>query len=189
MSFIIAAFIGISLAAPFFVIELYGIDHNSGFRALLWRDAIQTIVETNGVGVGYGTEYIKNDFYALANDWYLTAEDSDDRLSIGTHSSLYDVAFRTGILGVLLIGLWFSGLLRVCFDRSNFSPAMHKMNVFAGCMLVVINTVNMGLTTVNFLMSTALYAAWLVMSAQSAKERGSSRGMRPGRRRKQPIPI
>lgn len=95
-----AAVFGFVLIAPMFFIELNRVDDNTGIRALFWHDAIEAVTSTGGVGVGFGTEYIRNDFSAIrAGSWAITGEDEANRLFISTHSGFYDVFLRMGILG------------------------------------------------------------------------------------------
>lgn len=143
-------------SAQIYFRELIYIDPNSSFRGLVWRDSTQILKDTMGFGVGYGTEYIKNDFRAIDStfDRYI-AETAGDRLFIGTHSSLYDVAIRTGLIGVLL---FFTGLVQELKGKINNQRLANLRITLVGSMLFN-NLFNMGLASINVTMGTGLFLA------------------------------
>ena len=155
-----AALTALLVIAPYYVKSLYMLDHNTGFRALLWSDASKAFLESRGIGVGYGTEYVSNDFGAFdIGAWKITQEDASNRLLIGTHSTFYDILMRTGIIGITSFGYWFVSIMRTSLDSKTSDG---RMNAFACVLLLLINSVNMGVTSVNFMLGTCLCAGWLL---------------------------
>lgn len=146
-------------ASQAFVLQLYQYDPNSSFRALIWRDSSTAVLNTYGFGVGYGTEYIRNDFRAIPADFdRLVEESATDRLFVGTHSSVYDVAMRVGIIGfiLLLAGLWRSTAGRITDER------YRRLYMAILGSLVVNNTFNMGLASINITFGAGLFFAVLL---------------------------
>ena len=142
--------------APSFAPTIYNSDNNAGVRAIMWRDAIIAVSDTNGVGVGFGTEYITNEFGEVAGpDWQLMPERDPTRLFISTHSAFYDVLLRLGVLGAALLFLWlgrYAVLTRKIPDHSAraaaslavlvyaslaFNPALISVNIFLGVAFVL----------------------------------------------------
>lgn len=178
-----AASIGFLLISQAFVLPLYQYDPNSSFRALIWRDSTAAIMDTYGIGVGYGTEYIRNDFRAIPADFKrYVAESAADRLFVGTHSSVYDVTMRVGVLGFILLlgGIWLS--LRGKVTNTRFRNLYFS---FLGG-LIVNNTFNMGLASINITLGAGLFLA-IVMVVRDLSREGrqqvSRGGKMPGRRR------
>jgi hypothetical protein len=155
--------IGIAIAgltfiatAQVFFREMIYIDPNSSFRGLVWRDSTQILKDTVGFGVGYGTEYIKNDFRGINAEFNRYVEEgASDRLFIGTHSSLYDVAIRTGLLGILLLLIGFIRELRGYVQDQRLANL--RIALVGG--LIFNNFFNMGLASINVTMGTALFFA------------------------------
>ncbi|RCK31765.1 hypothetical protein TH19_20305 [Thalassospira profundimaris] len=155
------ALIGISIAltaflliAPIYPYELYVIDDNSGVRAVMWRDVWRLLSDSNGLGVGFGTEYITNQFYALTTANWGLENYHEDFLYIGTHSTIYDMSLRLGIPGLFLFLVW---LLPIVFSRRNIpTGSEHSMFWTAGCIFIIMNTVNVGIYSINFLFSSAI---------------------------------
>lgn len=153
-SLAILAFI---LVAPLLIASLKSLDHNSAVRAILWRDTQEALVETNGIGVGYGTEFIKNRFEEIMPwGWHIGAGPSD--MFVATHSAFYDILLREGVIGLTLFAWWFFGYLLV--PRS-YSLANVRLASAVGFLLVINNTVNVGLSSVAFLFGSAATIALL----------------------------
>jgi len=173
--FIICAIIGIGMTiAPYYASELYKIDSSSGFRAVLWGDARDAFFETNFIGVGFGTEYIRNEFGASEYTSYkVTGDDSDKRLLIGTHNSIFDVALRMGLPGLaaLIYMSWKILDRRKVINREN-DDIYYTIVTF----LLLNNSLNMGVAAPNFMLSTALGAGWLLASNTQASDVNSLRG-------------
>ena len=152
------AVVALVVLAPLYPYELYTLDENTGVRAVFWAHAQIAMFDTAGLGVGYGTEYIKNDFYAIMRDsWEVVDEYSQNRIYIGTHSTLYDVGMRTGIVGLVLFLRWYIFVF--------FPPNIARMSgmpplFFAtGVAALVINSINVGVASINYVFGTALCVA------------------------------
>ncbi len=98
--------IAVLLIAKEFPLEVYQLDANSGVRAVMWRDATAAVIQTNGLGVGFGTEYISNQFNSIARDWVLLDQRDPTRMFVSTHSAFYDAALRMGLGGLVLFLAW-----------------------------------------------------------------------------------
>jgi hypothetical protein len=143
------------LVAKEFPLQVYQLDSNSGVRAVMWRDAAAAVAETNGLGVGFGTEYISNKFDSIARGWRLMDERDPTRMFVSTHSAFYDAALRTGIGGLLLFLAWMgryaivgrkavgtavpiSGSLAILmFFSLALNPALVSTNIYIGLSAVL----------------------------------------------------
>ncbi|MCW5726922.1 O-antigen ligase family protein [Parvibaculum sp.] len=152
----LAAFLAI---APLFPRELHQLDANSGVRAVLWGDVWRLIADTKGLGVGFGTEYITNQFYLLKGaDWGLENFHSD-YLFIGTHSTFYDMLLRVGIVGFGLFLHWF---LTVIFSQKSMPQKNAGIMFYAAALIFVVsNAVNVGIYSINFLFGCAMVLGFM----------------------------
>lgn len=145
--------------APFFAVQLHPIDHNTAVRAILWRDVLQATADTFGLGVGYGTEYIRHRFEEIM-PWGWTIGTGPNDIFVATHSSFYDVLLREGVIGLLLFSFWFFHAIRI--------PARATLQEkrFAACvvtLLVVNSAVNVGLSSISYLFGSAFAVALLAV--------------------------
>lgn len=152
--------------APAYRTTLYDADHNSGVRALFWHDAQAAVRDTYGAGVGYGTEYIRNDFHELgAKSWTLTSERADNRLYVSTHSTFYDIALRTGILGLVLF-LW--QLFSMALSLRSRAAAAGLAIFFIGC------AVTPAMTAVDTQVGLSALLAWIYLCNAKGRRNGRS---------------
>lgn len=147
--------------APFFYSELFDLDGNTGVRAIFWRDVQLALVQTHGIGVGYGTEWITNWFGDVGRlTWYLTPEDADDRLFISNHSAFYDISLRLGVLGLTAF-LW----SMVSMVKSSGS----KLAAPACGMALVSAAFVPALTAVDTQFAMSLLFAWVLVERDVAR--------------------
>ena len=121
------------------------LDENTKVRLVLWIDAISALYDTYGFGVGFGTEWIKNEFYQIkSSSWVLFEFSNFNRMiNTTTHSSFSDIYFRIGIIGFILFLNWF---------KKFFQTKMNKNNLYGSSMIIIILSfsTNPGLFSVNF---------------------------------------
>lgn len=159
--------------APAYYVELHLFDPNTGIRALFWYDTIVAVKETFGIGVGFGTEYISNDFSTIKDGgWTVISESGAGRLFVGTHSALYDVFLRTGVLGLLMFYSWFA---RQVYPPRSIKGLDAKIFSSIATLLIITSLVNVSFTSMNFLFGTAMCLAVLVAYRKEAILRQSTR--------------
>ena len=78
------------------------IDPNIGVRIFMWNDSIKAFVDTNGIGIGFGTEYITN-FYPYSNQLHIQTYLREGHQYIGNHSAFFSVLMRMGLIGLLAL--------------------------------------------------------------------------------------
>ncbi|MFC1458482.1 hypothetical protein ACETIH_17610 [Microvirga arabica] len=106
IAFVIIYAIGIS-----YVPQALAADPNSGIRLAFVADAISSVIDTYGVGIGYGTESVRfvyrfagmPDFHFLPDPTALSEQQLLPLLSTGVHNSFVQAMLRTGILGFSLL--------------------------------------------------------------------------------------
>lgn len=154
---IVASLAIFSVLAPLFPLQLLSLDANSGVRAFFWRDGLELAAQSHFIGIGLGTELVRNYYPSLPFDWRLVDDGSGQLIFIGLHSSFYQALVRVGMAGLLLLGL---GCWRLCaLARQNARPALAWM---ALCTLLTSLTVNPSLDSANFMFANALMIAWLL---------------------------
>lgn len=159
------------MIAPFFAVQLHAIDHNTGVRAILWRDTIQATIDTYGFGVGYGTEFIRHRFEEIM-PWGWTIGTGPNDVFVATHSSFYDVLLREGLIGVLLFSVWFFHAIRMP------SQGSVRQLQFAACvaaLLIINSAVNVGLSSISYLFGSAFAVALLATHRERLGEQGATK--------------
>jgi len=170
----IGVFIGslvFSLISPFYFDAIFDLDGNAGVRAIFWRDTQVALLQSYGIGVGYGTEWITNWFGDVGRlEWNLTPEWADDRLFIPNHNFLYDIALRLGVPGLIFALTWFWTLA-----RQPQSGAMGPMTVF----FVVSASVTPAMTAVDTQIGISMLLAWLLVEIRMVEDRAPSSSAAP----------
>jgi hypothetical protein len=150
----------LGLRDPLWVFE---IDHNSGWRLAWWNDALAATVQTGGIGVGFGTESLMNEYAAiLQRDSY--HKEDETFLLISTHSAIFDTTFRTGVVGLLLLCL----ILSRCFPHPSIPPLAraHCCAMFA--VLIVCLHSNLGLQSPMYALGVAICIGYLQSERRKA---------------------
>lgn len=80
---------------------LFAIDQNLTVRLVLLKDAISGLIESSLVGVGFGSEAIKN-YYLLFDNPIFRDEEDVGFIHLAHHNSFATIAFRLGAAGLLL---------------------------------------------------------------------------------------
>jgi O-antigen ligase len=114
-----ARMVVIALAAALTLIYAVGIGHvpemmltnpNSGIRLAFVADALSSVMDTHGIGIGFGTESVRwryhfpnmADFTFLPDPTSITPERLLEVLSTGVHNSFVQALLRMGVPGFLL---------------------------------------------------------------------------------------
>ncbi|WP_188053219.1 hypothetical protein [Sphingosinithalassobacter sp. CS137] len=154
------ALMAFQLISPFYYDAIYTLDGNSGVRTIFWRDAQLAVMQSHGLGVGFGTEYITNWFGDVGRiSWGLTTEDADNRLFISTHSTFYDFALRMGVLGAGGFALWMFSVVR---------GAVTPTAVPTAALLVISCAVTPAMTAIDTQIGISMLLAWLLVERKAA---------------------
>lgn len=94
-----------------FVPQTFALDPNSGIRLAFISDAIASVADTYGIGVGFGKESVRwryeipgfVDFTFLPDTRNITHARMLEILSTGIHNSFFQALLRTGVVGFILI--------------------------------------------------------------------------------------
>jgi O-antigen ligase len=157
----IAAATLVGLQDPLWIFQ---IDPNTGWRLAWWNDVLAATVQTNGIGVGFGTESLRNEYSSvLLRDTY--REEAADFLFVGTHSAFFDTMFRMGIPGFLLL----------CFVIVRcFPPSYMSLSVRAHCgamfaILILCLHSNLGLQSPMYSLGVAMCIGYLQAERHKAR--------------------
>ena len=139
-----------------YVQNVWNIDPNTGWRLAFWHDSIAAVWQTHGVGVGFGTEAIRNFYPELMRDLF-RSDANDDFLLIGTHNAFSDVGFRLGLvgLGLFLIVIYQS----VPSQEIKFGRAWHANFIFV--MLFTCLYLNVALQSPTYSIGVAILLGYL----------------------------
>jgi|GEM_PF-6360094 len=103
-----AALVAVSLVLAIDPYAVWTIDYNTGVRLFFWRDAMAAVVQTFGIGVGFGKEAVTNYIPILdRTDFIALNEEAVRFLYLSTHNSFVAMFFRLGLVGGLLFALCF----------------------------------------------------------------------------------
>ena len=143
------------------------VDVNTGWRLEYWADEATAIVDTYGMGIGFGTTYASYEFsepqsemiYNTENGFYgpRPFSQNDDYTKeerpfvTASHNSFVSVAFRQGILGlVLLVGSLVVVWKKIFYYEGFESGAI----IFAFCGSILLISTNVGLESPMYLLPT-----------------------------------
>lgn len=162
------------ILAPVYAAELWDIDRNAAVRAIMWRDAVDAMIQSNGLGVGFGTEYIRNQFYALGvGDWQVVAEGADSRLYLSSHSAIYDMAVRLGLPGIILATGW---ICSIALAPRGLSVIGRKTYAAMSCCFIIFAAFNPVLNSFNIIFGGAMMLAWMqIIALESRAARSAER--------------
>ena len=152
--FIFVLFTFVAMQVP----ELfYEYDPNTGVRAVFWNDVLESTFDTLGIGVGFGTEFLREVFYIGVHDVVIL--DVDDSLAAfmntGTHNLFFDILFRLGVLGLGSF-LFFFYSVSAYLWKEKADP----YDYWIFCVLFLTLFVNVALS-VAFVFGTSFLFAWL----------------------------
>jgi hypothetical protein len=108
---VITALISAYAVAMYAAPQLMRLDPNDGLRAVMMRDAISSVWDTDGIGIGYGKESVKARYsvpgmpdFTFLPDWNtMTRERLLEALSSSVENSYIMTLLRTGIFGFALL--------------------------------------------------------------------------------------
>lgn len=144
-------------------LSVFEIDANTGWRLAWWRDALEATAQTWGIGTGFGTESIRNEYAdLLQRDQY--REEEGTFLLVSTHSAFVDTIFRTGAVGFLLL----CTILVRCFPNSHTPPLAraHCCAMFA--VLILCLHSNLGLQSPMYSLGVAICIGYLQSERRKA---------------------
>lgn len=159
---IIAAGVVVCLTAvfivPFFADQITPyLDANTAWRIRFWNDELVQLVQSKGIGVGFGTSYATEAF--VGNQPSISKSPYDPifrqqtveylMMATGPHNSLISVAFRMGIAGIVtLLGL-LANIFRGMWKNIEQVPIFRLFVFFAA---IAIISVNVGLESPVYLL-------------------------------------
>lgn len=144
----------ICLISTQFVEYLFNLDVNTGIRAAFWQGGLDAFFKTKGVGVGFGSEAIRSSYYFRLNDW-LFDQDAADYLLVGMHNSFFNIAFRLGIIGLLLL-ITSMNKIRPKYVSNNFHNWLFFLAILDLCVNVTIESTSFNLGF-SFLMALIIH--------------------------------
>jgi O-antigen ligase len=150
--------IAISIVAVPFADAIWQQDPNTGIRLFFWRDAISRIVQSYGIGQGFGTETIRPIYELSSGDVTIAGLDQEDFIMVGSHNAFIDAGYRMGLIGMTILVAYIVSLFRTMITVADDN---RSFDYFACALLFVILMVNVGLTSINFLFGASFVLGWL----------------------------
>lgn len=140
---LIAAFVLVYAVELNHIPQVMMISSDSGIRLQFIADALRSLSDTYGVGIGYGTESVRwvyhfpnlPTFAFLPNTASMTSERLLEALSTGVHNSFVQALMRTGIPGFcLLVSAFFAAFPAAVAPRGARSHACVAFaTIFLAC--------------------------------------------------------
>ena len=143
---LVLASVGVYAAGINFIPSAMIINANAGIRLAFVADALSSVIDTQGIGIGYGKESVRwqyrypgmPDFTFFPDPRSITPERLLEILSTGVHNSFVQAILRTGVLGVfLLIAAFFAA-----FPPRNLPRDMRNHAAVALAMIFIACFVN-----------------------------------------------
>ena len=165
---IVVFFIFLATIITLFAPELYDIiskDENSLWRLMVWTNELNSLYQTNGLGVGFGTAYVTPQIYfEVANaNMYIDFDNGSiyERLFlVANHNSFLNMFYRMGIIGGSLFILIFIYLIKWTlglYVKASESMKSYIWWAFCGFVYqIFIILFNPGLEMMQFAMSFCL---------------------------------
>lgn len=159
---IIAAGVVVCLTAvfvvPFFADKITPfLDANSAWRIRFWNDELVQLVQSKGLGVGFGTSYATKAF--VGNQWAIPGSPYNPlfrhhtkeylMMATGPHNSLISVAFRMGIAGIVTFLGFLASIFKGMWKNIEQVPIFRLFVFFAA---IAIISVNVGLESPGYMM-------------------------------------
>lgn len=131
------------------------IDINTYWRLTYWNDEIHELVNSNFLGVGYGTSYATENFIInynpaiggpfAANEQYSVL---DKIFVVGPHNSYISVIFRLGVVGFFIFVYYFINILK---ELIKFIEYIDNSSLFLYFSSIFLITFNVGLESPYYL--------------------------------------
>jgi len=143
------------------------IDQNLTVRLVLIKDAIDGFFQSNLIGVGFGTESIKNYYHLFKNPTFFN-QDNSGFIHLAAHNSYATIAYRLGGLGILLFLYFLYQIVNSIRVMKNNQP----MAVVIFLCFYVVTYQNPALESFIYLIGTFLLLGviWALNIVESIKE-------------------
>jgi hypothetical protein len=167
------------VAMPFAGI-VYRSDPNSGFRLALSRDAMVGVIDSAGLGVGYGKEVITGRYSQYGFDTSLLTASDEQLAREGVHNSLTQEFLRLGVAGGAFLG-WL--VLVSCFPPRMGSPRLRRHLAAVYLFLIIAVTLNVALESPTYIVGVAFAIAYLLVAKDALTSNSTSDTAAPSTRR------
>ena len=172
---LVLALVGIYAVGINFIPSTRTIDPNAGLRLAFVADALASVVDTHGIGIGYGKESVRwryrfhgaPDFTFLPDRKSIRREHLLIILSTGVHNSFVQAILRTGVPGfLLLVAAFFAA-----FPPRNLPPDMRNHAAIALAMIFIACFVNPALESPLQVVGISFVYGYLLALRASAQTR------------------
>lgn len=163
-------------------------DPNAKWRLQYWEDCTSAIIDTYGIGIGYGTTYASKEFtepQSVRPPYDTILQKRDERpfsandiytkeqrpFVTAPHNSFVAITFRMGVVGLVL----FCGFLFLLWKKIYFKRDKRQVGLtflFCGTMLII--SLNVGLESPRYLQT--FITAMCIISALTSQEEQISKG-------------
>lgn len=155
---------------PFFS-DAFISDENTYWRLEAWKSNLESVYQNYGFGSGFGTSYFPNEIGIIDEVYRYWIREGQvgnmiDYLFIrGQHSSLVNIFFRTGFLGLICFLFFINTLCRQTYIKTSNNEVLFLFSIFI-CGFFNIS-VHVGLESPLFLITLGISIGSLIYSLNS----------------------
>ena len=133
---------------------LQSLDNNMPIRLILIRDALAGLVQSYGLGVGFGTESITNDYTRLGI-LHFQSDEAPGFIHLAAHNSFATIAFRLGFIGFIILLLFCAQTYNKIKDSISERDIQAKCSLFVAFFILAFT--NPALESFGYLYGACLY--------------------------------
>lgn len=165
----------VSFKQPLF--ELISSDENSLWRFNVWSNEFRNLIQTFGIGVGYGAAYVDNNIYYEVDNSTMYASISG-LFVVANHNTIINMFYRLGFVGGIVFVLMNLTLVKWFAKTYVMNTAYNKYLIWAFANYIynfIIISLNPGLESPRFsfgyLISMGLLIGFIIKSRSTSLER------------------
>jgi len=151
------------------IFTLWEFDHNTGIRLIFINDSLRALVQTIGIGVGFGTESIVNLYAGISHTHIEWDKEFSSFINTSIHNSFVAIAFRLGLPGCIAF-LWFFFVDAMPAKTTNTDETRFTYGVFFLAFTALF--VNVGLESPTYIVGIGFMLGLILAFKELARQRG-----------------
>lgn len=162
-----------------FAMNLFIDDTSAVWRWQYWVNEFQVLVNSYGLGVGFGTAYASDSIYTEINNSAMFVTTKDGLFIITQHNSYFNFLYRLGVVGfILFIQTWLVKPLKLFSKSIRYISSSYEILIKWGFLNFIFNTIiivlNPGLESprfaIGFIFTFGLFIAFCILGIKEKIE-------------------